>query len=33
MVLSERSIKNRNMALCTPCFQKMSPGYNQYGMQ
>lgn len=33
MVLAERSIKNRNMALCTPCFQKMSPGYNQYGMQ
>jgi formylmethanofuran dehydrogenase subunit E len=33
MVVAERSIKNRDMTLCTPCFQKMSPGYNQYLLQ
>ena len=33
MVLAGHSIKNREMTLCTPCFQKMMPDYNQYGMQ
>lgn len=33
MVLASRSIESRNMTLCTPCFQKMSPGCNHYGIQ
>ena len=33
MVLAGHSIKNREMTLCTPCFQKLMPDYNQYGMQ
>jgi len=33
MVLADRSIKNRDMIVCMPCFQEMSPDYNQYSMQ
>ncbi len=33
MVVAGHSIKNREMTLCIPCFQKMSPDYNQYGVQ
>lgn len=33
MVLVDRSVKNRDMIVCMPCFQKMSPDYNQYSMQ
>ncbi len=33
MVLAGRSIESRNMTLCMPCFQKMSPGCSHYGIQ
>jgi len=33
MVLVDRSVKNRDMIVCMPCFQEMSPDYNQYSMQ
>lgn len=33
MVLVSRSVKNRDMTLCMPCFQKISPSYSQYGLQ
>ncbi|MFH0783020.1 MAG: FmdE family protein [Pseudomonadota bacterium] len=33
MVLASRCIKSRDMILCTPCFQKMSPECSQYVIQ
>jgi formylmethanofuran dehydrogenase subunit E len=32
-VLSSRSIEKRKKIFCMPCFQKMTPGCTQYGMQ
>jgi formylmethanofuran dehydrogenase subunit E len=32
-VLASRSIESRNMTLCMPCFQKMSPGCTHYSIQ
>lgn len=32
-VLASRSVESRNSIFCLPCFQKMTPGCMQYGVQ